>query len=375
MNSNEHVFITTDFPPMRGGVARYYDEITSRWKLPRMTVFAPASSKKNHEHLRTVRPLSIHVRLLYPHWIWAGIRIFAYLLVHRPVVVHVGQVLPVGTFVYAISRILRIPYVVYIHGMDVLMAHRSNRKWKIASCVIQNANALIVNSGFTESLVRSMIKEVPPITIAHPGRTIFPMPSHNVVENLNSRYHLLQTFVLLTVSRLVERKGIDRMIEALVHLPAPVRQHLRYVVIGSGPDRKRIEDLMQRHQLTQQILLIGEASDAELAAWYERCDVCCLVSRATPDDVEGFGMVLIEAAGFGKPAIAGNTGGIPEAVVNGKTGILVDPEDPQAIANAIQRISTDRDLYTQMSQHARDYATHFSWDQTTRKIEKALERL
>lgn len=132
---------------------------------------------------------------------------------------------------------------------------------------------------------------------------------------------------------------------------------------------------MQRHQLTQQILLIGEASDAELAAWYERCDVCCLVSRATPDDVEGFGMVLIEAAGFGKPAIAGNTGGIPEAVVNGKTGILVDPEDPQAIANAIQRISTDRDLYTQMSQHARDYATHFSWDQTTRKIEKALERL
>ncbi|HEU5217188.1 MAG TPA: glycosyltransferase, partial [Gemmatimonadales bacterium] len=157
---------------------------------------------------------------------------------------------------------------------------------------------------------------------------------------LASRYGLPQGRWLLTVARLVPHKGIDTTITALAQL---ARSHpdLRYAIVGQGAYRPQLEALAREHGVGARVTFLADVGDDDLPLAYALAEVYVGVSRLTARDVEGFGIALLEASASGKPVVAGRSGGMPDAVREGETGLLTDPEDAASVARTIQVLLDD----------------------------------
>jgi phosphatidylinositol alpha-1,6-mannosyltransferase len=177
---------------------------------------------------------------------------------------------------------------------------------------------------------------------------------------------------LLSVCRLTPRKGVDRTLEAVARLTEQYPK-LIYAIVGDGDDRGRLTSLVQEKGLTDRVLFAGRVSDADLLRFYARCDLLVLASREEGDDIEGFGLVLVEAGAFGKPVIGGDSGGVGEAVAHEENGLLVDPQSPLAIAQAIDRILGDRSLALRLGREGQRRATEvFTWERCRQALITAL---
>ena len=178
--------------------------------------------------------------------------------------------------------------------------------------------------------------------------------------------------VLLTVGRLQARKGHDRVIEAL---PAILRHvpELRFVIVGNGPDRSRLESLAQSLDVAHAVEWHVVADDHQIRTFYQQCDLFILANRQIGSDVEGFGMVLLEAAACGKPTITGTSGGTREAIIDGVTGDLIDANDSQQIVQAVCRMFDNPRRCESLGRAGRQRVEQaFDWPILARQLERAL---
>ncbi len=155
---------------------------------------------------------------------------------------------------------------------------------------------------------------------------------------------------LLTVSRLEtaeKTKGVDKTIEAVARL-APRHPGLRYVIVGKGSDRSRLESLVQASGVSGRVQFVQDLSDEELAACYRECSAFVL-----PSGQEGFGIVFLEAMRFSKPCIGGNAGGTPEVIDHDVTGLLVPYGDVDRLEQAVDRLISDPALRERMGRAGR----------------------
>ncbi len=207
---------------------------------------------------------------------------------------------------------------------------------------------------------------VPPerVVVWHPGVDCGRFSPRVDGSAVRARHGLGGAKVILSVGRLVDRKGVDTILRAL---PGVLRRHadVKYVVVGSGSYERPLRRLSEELEVSPNVVFAGSVPAAELPQYYAACDLLALVSRpirATGDD-EGFGMSLIEAGAAGKPVIGSRTGGIVDAVADGVTGILVDPLSPEEVAEAIVKLLDTPGLREAMGQAARRRAeADFSWD-------------
>ena len=169
--------------------------------------------------------------------------------------------------------------------------------------------------------------------------------------------------VLLTVSRLVEYKGIQRVIEAMPRILAKVPD-ARYVIVGDGDYRGHLISLAKASPARDAITFTGAVTDSEKFDYYNSCDVFVM-----PSEEEGFGIVFLEANAFGKPVIGGDVMGVPEAIVDGVTGFLVDPHDVDAIANRVIHLLKDPDEARRLGENGRRRVElEFSWRASAQKF-------
>jgi glycosyltransferase involved in cell wall biosynthesis len=168
-------------------------------------------------------------------------------------------------------------------------------------------------------------------------------------------------FVVLFVGRLVERKGVPYLIDAVRRLP-PGR-HARLVVIGDGPERHVLEAEVRRQGLEGQVALRGRVSDRDLREAYATASVFVLPAIVdSRGDTEGLGVVLLEAMTYGVPVIASDLGGITDIVTDGATGLLVPPADPAMLAAALERLAADGALGERLGAAGRRLVQErFSW--------------
>jgi glycosyltransferase involved in cell wall biosynthesis len=174
---------------------------------------------------------------------------------------------------------------------------------------------------------------------------------------------------VLFVGRLVERKGVAHLIEALTRLTS--RSPVRLVIVGDGAERPRLVALAQRLGIADRVVFRGKISDADLQQAYQAADL--LVLPATLDargDTEGLGVVLLEAMNYGVPVIASRIGGITDIVADGESGILVPPGEAAALAAAIDRVLGDAALARRLGEAGRArLAREFSWEAITKRWE------
>jgi len=242
-------------------------------------------------------------------------------------------------------HLFNLPFVVFAHGNEVLSLRDS--KWPRAIKSLCAASAVIANSRFTAGIVSDF--GIPPerIRVIHPGCD--PAEFRPIELDVATRDRLLggqaHSFVLLTVGNLVERKGHDLVLQAVASLRQAI-PNLLYVIAGRGPYEEVLRELAHQLGVADCVQFKGHVPQEDLISLYASCDVFLMPSRFLPvdHDVEGFGIVYLEASACGRAVIGGRSGGIEDAILDGKTGLLVDPGEVGALEQAVLRLWRDRAL-------------------------------
>ena len=324
------------------------------------------------------RRLLFKSKLFWPKWLPLLWQIWKIVRQNKIKLIQVGQILPVGTAVYILNKFFKIPYMVYCHGMDVMMAAQSLRKKILARKILKNAEFIAANSEFTKEKILEYGVRPQNVTVVYPcpnmklRREVLP----EEIEALRNKYGLLNKKIILTTGRLVERKGHDVVLGALHKLKELVPE-AHYAIIGEGPMERAIKQMIKTLGLEDSVSLIGKVSDYELAAWYEICDVFVMISRQLKnEDAEGFGIVYLEANMFGKPVIAGKSGGVAEAVLDNETGILVEPTDQHEIISAMEKLLKNPKEAKRLGENGRQRVEQdFQWNKQAQPLIARIQKL
>jgi phosphatidyl-myo-inositol dimannoside synthase len=260
-----------------------------------------------------------------------------------------GVAYPTAILASWVSRLTGIPYVVYAHSEDVTI--KQERMRVALSAALQRAAAVITVSDFTRQHLIAMGVPTERIHLIPPGvelEKFSPPASEPTTEKRDDR------FELLTVARLVFRKGQDTVIRALPRIAEAV-PGVHYTIVGRGPDEPQLRALSTELGVDERVSFAGGLSDEELPAAYRSADVFIMATRlsAQASEVEGFGIVFLEANAAGKAVIAGNSGGVADAVLHEETGLLVDPLDVDAVAAAVIRLALDPSLRERLGRNGR----------------------
>lgn len=281
---------------------------------------------------------------------WMGLWLHGFQQCHswKPDVLHLGQI--TGTSYFA--PLTGLPYVVNLHGEELVIGARS----RLYRWVLRHAAGVTVNSSFTRGLLPGFGYDGPVLQVEPAVDSEFFVPGDK--DEARRQLSLNGGPVLLTVARLVERKGHELILRALPRLKDRFPD-LRYVVVGDGPLRAQLES-------HPDVTFLGRVDDARLRAAYQAADVFVHPNRVLADgDVEGFGVVFREAGACGLPVLGGDSGGVPDAVEHGRTGYLVTPETlPTRLAELLDNPEHARNLGRQ----GRARAQERTWDEAARRV-------
>ncbi len=291
-----------------------------------------------------------------------------------PAVVHCGRALPEGLAARLAFPRARTPYVCWVHGEELAYMRSSRELHGLGLHVFRRAAGIIVNSRHTAGVLRGFGVAPRRLAVAHPGVDASRFTAcADEVSAVRARYAGPGEVLLLSVGRLQRRKGHDLVLAALARL-APGGPPLRYLVAGDGEERDRLQALAREAGVADRVSFAGRVADDELPAFYGACDVFVMPNRVEGGDFEGFGIVFVEAAAAGKPSIGGVTGGAPEAVEDGVTGLLVSGTDVAELAAAIARLAGDAGLRRAMGQAGRRRAREqFTWEATASAVRRLHE--
>lgn len=357
--------VTLEFMPAHGGIERALHE-RARGVVPEtLTVFAPWSAgaeafdalqpfaiRRSRSRLFAVPLLGAALQALLP-WI-------AFLREHRRrpfAELECGQAFPYPVLALLGRGVRGLPRLAWVHGNDLLAIARLPLLGPLLARSLREADRVVVLSSYVGDLVAGA--GVDPVRIRRlrhsidAGRFGPADPDPDLVR----RYGLAGKTVLLTIGRLVERKGVDLVIEALPPL-AETHPDLVYLVAGSGPREAALRRRARQLGLEGRVVFAGAIPDEELPRLYNLARVFVMVSRfiRSKATIEGFGLVYLEAGASGLPVVAGNSGGVADVVRDGENGLLVDPESPAAIAAAIRRLLENPDEARRMGERGRALA-------------------
>jgi len=384
------LLLAQDFPPMGGGIARLHGELAKRFPRGDLVVSTPADpdAPEVDGALPAVvdrLPFGARRTKTLPAVLFWARRAATLARQHRVAFVHCGNVKPAGYPARWVYERQHIPYGIFFYGADLLSeqhkVRHSRLKRRTARVIMGGAAVLMTISAWTRDLALSLLGDLGldghgrRVRVVHlgtdptwfrPGVDVTAVRERFALPDRGGRW-------LVTVARLQEHKGMDTVIRALPAILAGAPD-VRYAVAGTGPDRDRLEQLAQELGVGDRVRFLGGVGDQDLPAFYNLASVYVGASRrAGRLGVEGFGISLVEASACGLPVVAGNSGGIPDAVREGETGFLVPPEDPAALAGAISRLLADTELARRVGAAGRRAVeTYYNWDRVVRDL-RAIE--
>ncbi len=375
MKNPKVLLVTLDFWPKVGGVANYYLNLCRQLDsqvsvLTTHNYLNGGTAEQEAEFGFRVFRRKLLVSWLWPHWLLMGRHIWRITRQEKVEILWAGEILPTGTVVYFLSKVLKLPYIVSCHGKDVLQAAKKRRRKKIAQKILKHAKLVTANSYYTKRLVEAIGAESNKIKVVYPGIDArLKIQDSRVKDELVKKYNLEGKKIILSVGRLVARKGFDKVIEAMPRVAVEVPEAV-YLIAGEGPDEQKLKALAKQNK---KVLFLGRINEQEKRALLKLCDVFIMPARRLKDDVEGFGIVYLEAGLAGKPVIAGNVGGAQEAVIDEQTGLLVNPESADEIVQAVIKLLNNQELAEELGEAGRRRAVEeFSWEKIGREFKAAI---
>ncbi|MBI5071846.1 glycosyltransferase family 4 protein [Candidatus Falkowbacteria bacterium] len=369
---------TIEFPPQKGGIANYLAGLAGALPVDKVVVLCPKNPspslpfKKGESYKVYRKNLISRMLFIWPRWLPMVWHLWRTARREKVEAILVGQVLPVGTAAMILNKFLRLPYFVSCHGMDILTAAGDPRKKKLLNKILEQAAHVVANSEFTKNELLKLAVPENKIAVVYPYPNEVSGIALEKILEIKNRLGLADKKIILTVSRLMERKGHDKVIEAMPKILEKVPNAI-YVIVGGGPEKEKLQVLSSKLQVENNILFTGEISEEKKTAFYQLCDVFVMTPRQIGPDVEGFGTVYLEANQYGKPVVAGRSGGVAEAVIDGVTGLIVDPEDVNQITETVIKILSDESLAKKMGEQGRERVEkEFRWEVRVEKLKKIL---
>lgn len=372
-SSTSCLLLSEIFPPKTGGSGRWFWEIYRR--LPREQYLIAAGEDSRQAAFDVTHDLRIvRIPLTWRQWgirSWRGLSDYAgvirrlkrVVLLDHSAIIHCGRVLPEGVVSFALRWWLGLPYLCFVHGEDVTTAKDSREYTFLIRRVLRCARMLIANSHNTARILREEWGISPEqIRVLHPGVDTECFAPALRDAGIRRELGWEDRPVVLTVGRLQKRKGHDCMIRALSVIRRTIPNVL-YSIIGEGEERIELERIVREVGLEGHVQFLGETDDRRLIACYQQCDLFILPNRQVGKDIEGFGMVLLEAQACGRPVVGGASGGTSETMNAPTTGRIIPCETPDLIAPAVIDLLSDRQRLDDMGRAARQWAVdHFDWN-------------
>ena len=381
MSDRRPLLIPGDFPPMVSGIATYFNEIWQNFPSEKCFILAPKdagwqefdkTSKLNTIRRKIPTGNSTKAKILKAilHTFWAVLLQFRF----KFDIIHCGQVLSSGITGWTLKKLFGIPYVIYVYGSEIYRFGGSRILLNGIKTFLQNADKIIPNSQFTmQEFIEAGIPE-DKFDVITPGVDTTRFYPTDKDSDLIKKYQLDGKFVLLTVARLDERKGHDYVIKALAELQKKY-PNIAYIIVGKGREEQRLRNLAKELNVAEKVIFSGYVADDDLPKFYNLCDLFILLNRQSTEneqlkgDYEGFGIVFLEASACGKSVIAGNFGGIYDAVDNQKSGYIIDGTDLKTITDTIESLISEPILRKRIGtfglERARNY---FDWKIISKKV-------
>ena len=369
------------FLPTIGGSVNWLINSYSRYPLGEVVVVAPKYENKEWTDESLPFPV-IRMDMDFPEWDPTAPRIFySYLKsfqkllkvcqTHHVDQVHCAKVLPEGILARCLQVYLGLPYFIYAHGEEIPIGQTSRILSWFMPRVYNNAAGIIANSRNTKSLLEGIGVWPEIIRIIHPGVDTHELRKGEAKAALiRSRFGLGSSLVLLIVGRLQRRKGHDMLIRAMPIIRSQFPQ-TKCLIVGTGQEETYLKQIVQECREQENVIFVGRVSDVELGSYYAACDIFVMPNRQIAEDIEGFGMVFLEAAALGKPVIGGTSGGTDDAIVDGVTGLRVDGSRPEAIAKAVISLLGDPEKVKVMGECGRHRVDQeFTWNKVVEETRK-----
>ncbi|MGH9387898.1 MAG: glycosyltransferase family 4 protein [Vicinamibacterales bacterium] len=374
-----HILLLSEwFPPAVGGSGELLANVYSRLSTSAVDVITAKMTgglgdDSQNARLRTTRSeFPARPGLLSISGIGTHLRLIraARKVARHDTVLHCGRALPEGSVAWLWRHHSGPNYLCWTHGEELTYAAQSRELSWLQRRVHGRAAALIANSHNTAGLLRTLGNPTDKVHVVHPGvdgNKFRPGIGRDAIRSLLLREGEL---LLLSVGRLQTRKGHDLVIRALPHILGS-SPSLRYVIVGEGPEASRLKALVAELGLTNRVSFAGPVPADKLPAYYAAADIFVHPNRMDGSEFEGFGLVFLEAAAAGLAAIGGRSGGVPEAVEHGRTGLLVGGDDVGELAATIQLLAQSRALREQLGSAARARVLmDFTWDSAAHKVEQ-----
>lgn len=268
-----------------------------------------------------------------------------------------------------------LPVIHYIHGEEITTGSGSRLYGRKSIEALRKAEAVIAVSSFTrDELIHRKVRpdRIHVVTNGVDLDRFTPGPKDSEIL---ARHGIAGKKVLLTVARVEERKGHDKVIEALPQILRAVPD-LVYLVVGKGEYLKTLKVLAKKFGVKDKVIFAGRVPWEDLPRYYRSCDLFIMPNRTLANgDTEGFGLVFLEANACGKPVIGGKAGGVPDAIADGETGILVDGNSVEEIAHAAIQLLSNKKLAQGMGQAGRSRALACSWANKTQEFREVCRSL
>lgn len=382
------LFLSTDFKPKSGGIAELSYQVCRELAARGHSVVVVTQGgpglpeDESRDAFRVTRPLrpfsaaQASWRRIVENQLWglhAGRVVRQAVRAQRPEVVFAGNAHATwGNILPACGR----PYFVFLHGEDVaatLVTHVPGRR---ASCrrMLEHAHGTFWNSTYSASLARALCgRALPTVCVVgcgYPPEQIVAEPDGAAARQ---RLGWPAGPVLLTVARVILRKGIDTVLRALPEVRGAFPE-VRYVVVGNGPDRAALARLADELRLGACVQFLGVVPEAVKRDAYLASSLYVMPSRPGPEgEVEGFGISYLEANAHGLAVVGSRAGGIPDAVGDGENGVLVDPHDVAGLARAVIALLGQPDRCRDMARVGQErIRTRYNWKHIVDQIEARL---
>ena len=368
-------FITQDFAPKVGGIETYSLELSKRFQD--LCEFYCVIAPQKEGAAEVDKKLPFHVKRIFssePLLGWFSfLNLPAYIRSKRIDTVFHAQwtTLPVSVFLKKAGIIDSI--FVASHARELLFnpfksnGFASDLYVKYRKALLKYVDVFFPVSEYTAGLLQEEGISGHKIEVVINGTdpdSFYPMNTEKCKQELG----LKDKKVLLTITRLVSRKGVDTVLKALPQL-TKIYPDLIYMIVGEGQDREALEQLVQHLGLDDFVEFTGRVPYENLIKYYNACDVFVMPSKTEAPDVEGFGIVFLEANACKKPVVGSRSGGIPSAVLDEQTGLLVEEQNPEELATAIKRLFDEPELASRLGENGRDrILKEANWDAVSERI-------
>lgn len=376
------LMLTDYFLPHAGGSRQYYYNLYRRLpefgdmqviiatkKVPGWEEFDRAESSHNFRIVRRFKPLSTWRLRELPRGLGPFLQAAWYVYKEKPAVLHVGDLYPPGVIGLILNRVAGLPYLAYCHGEDIALTDRYKYWPRMRDRIYQGADVVIANAEFArKSLLRIGVPECRIVKIT-PGVDLERFSPRPARKELIQKWRLEGKKIVLTVARLISRKGHDLVLRAIARLTRELPNAV-YLIVGQGPEEQRLQNLAVELGIIDSVRFAGHVPEELLPDCYNLCDVFAMLNREEANgDIEGFGMVFLEANAMGKPVIGGRSGGTADAIEDGVTGFRIDAGQLDELTATLRMLLSDASLCRRLGDAGRERVQReFQWRDRARKL-------